>query len=595
MQGYEGVWVYADENLLEYQAVVAAMGKTARRLVSPQDFQEAANTLRAPFVKWVDDCLAESPPRDWLTSPLCKNTFDSLLFLHLVWLVSLERALSDHGEDVVVVTRSLGLARTLEQLCRGRSLQCQCHGKARLLFGQVAADVMVFLKWGGKVLNLLCRVVLAKTILGKQYISSKLSTVELLVETYLHEGELNERGEFSSRYFPGLLEYYRAKGMNAAYFPLLYRIPLLRCGVAYSRMKRSATPFLPFELFIGIRDVMLAAWMSLARVRRTSTVKVFCGFNVDELVNLEKIRVALGGVVPLALSFAPRRMAEEGVRPGYFVDWFENQAIDKGVNRGLHEGMPSCRVIAAKLYIPSRNMISLFTSPGEVAANVAPSDNWVCGEALKAVVALYAPPGEYHVMPALRYSHLYRAPGAADKADALLILLSHSQEESLGIMDRVAPILNGAAQWGLRVVVKTHPDMDAGRFRNRLINHFPGSHFMRIEWTDRKLAELLPAARVVVTSGSSSALEAVCRGVPIILVGRVAGLDYNPLEWVDGRMWDSVYTSEQLTAAVSRHLRDTVEAVEEKRRLADAIKLNFFLEASEENMARFLPNKQQAA
>jgi len=349
LQGYEGAWAYADENLSEYQTVVAAMGENARRLVSPEDFQKTVSELQTPFVKWVDDCLAGSTPRDWLTSPHCKNTFDSPLFLHLAWLVCLETMLSDTDKDVAVVTRSLGLARTLERLCRERALQCQCHGKARLLFGQTAADAIVFLKWGGKVLSLLCRVALAKSILGKQYVNSKLSNVELLVETYLHEGELNARGDFSSRYFPGLLEYYRSNGMNAAYFPFLFRIPLLRCGVAYLRMKRSATPFVPFELFIKFRDVLRAAWVSLMCIRKIPTVKVFYGFKVGELVNVEKVRVALGGFVPLALSFAPRRMVAWGVRPGWFVDWFENQAIDKGITLGLHEGIPSCLTIRRQI------------------------------------------------------------------------------------------------------------------------------------------------------------------------------------------------------------------------------------------------------
>jgi len=218
----------------------------------------------------------------------------------------------------------------------------------------------------------------------------------------------------------------------------------------------------------------------------------------------------------------------------------------------------------------------------------------VSGEALTAVVGLYAPPGEYRVMPALRYSHLYRAPSVADKVDTLLILLSHSLEESLGIMDCVAPVLADARQWGLRVVVKAHPDMDAGMLRDRLINHLPSARSVPIEWADQKLAELLPAARVVVTSGSSSALEAVCRGVPVVLVGRVAGLDYNPLEWVDERMWDRVYTSAQMAAVVSRRLTDSAESGEERQRLAESIKLNFFLEASELNMIRFLLNKHAA-
>ena len=594
LQGFEGDWVYADENLDEYQTVVAIMGGESRRLLTPEAFQQTVGDLQTPFVQWVDDCMAEQAPRDWLTTPLRKNPFDSHLFLHLAWLVVLEPAFSRSGKDVAVVTRSLGLVRTLEQLCRERLLACQCHGKARLFFGKAAADAMAFLKWGGKILSLLCRVVLARVILGKRYVTAKLSTTELLVESYLHEGDLNVCGEFSDRYFPGLLAFYREQGVKVTCFPFLYRIPLLRCGTTYSRMKNSATPFAPFELFLKIRDVLYAAGASLASSATVFPVKAFCGLKVDGLVDAERFSAALGGLIPLALSCTPRRMAEDGMAPNWFVDWFENQPLDKGINLGLQEAMPSCRTIAARLYIPSRNMLSLFTSPGEVLAKLAPTENWVCGNALKAVVALYGAHGEYRVMPALRYSYLYGELPKAGDADALLILLSHSLEESLGIMDCAAAALSKAAEWRVRVVVKPHPDLNIGLLRRKFFDRFPSLQAERIEWTAKKLAELLPAARVVVTSGSGSAVEAVCRGVPIVLVGRLAGLDYNPLEWVDKRMWESVYASEQLVAAVCRRLSATVGAREKLRQLAEDIKLDFFLEASDENMRRFLPDRQAA-
>ncbi len=594
LRGFEGDWVYADENLDEYQAVVATMGGDEHRLLSPEAFQKNVGDLQTPFVQWVDDCMAEHAPRDWLTTPLRKNPFDSHLFLHLAWLVALEPVLSRSGRDIAVVTRSLGLARTLEQLCRERLLACQCHGKARLFFGKAAADAMTFLKWGGKILSLLCRVVLARVILGKRYVAARLSTTELLVESYLHEGDLNVHGAFSDRYFPGLLAFYRGQGLKAASFPFLYRIPLLRCGTAYLRMKNSATPFAPFELFLKIRDVLHAAWASLAARAIAFPVKAFHGVKVDGLVDAERFSAALGGLIPLALSCAPRRMAEGGMAPSWFVDWFENQSLDKGINLGLQEALPSCRSVAARLYIPSRNMLSLFTSPGEVVAEVAPTENWVCGNALKAVVALYGAPGEYRVMPALRYSHLYGDVPETGETDALLILLSHSLEESLGIMDCAAAALSSAAEWRVRVVVKPHPDLNIGLLRRKFFDRFPSLQAERIEWTTRKLAELLPAASVVVTSGSGSAVEAVCRGVPIVLVGRLAGLDYNPLEWVDKRMWESVYASEQLVAAVYRRLSATVGAREKLRQLAEEMKLDFFLEANDENMRRFLPDRQAA-
>lgn len=68
----------------------------------------------------------------------------------------------------------------------------------------------------------------------------------------------------------------------------------------------------------------------------------------------------------------------------------------------------------------------------------------------------------------------------------------------------------------------------------------------------RELIRRLPAAKAVVTSGSSTALEAVCQGILVVLIGRQAGLNFNPLEGVDSRMWAIVYTPEDLGEVIAR-------------------------------------------
>ena len=66
---------------------------------------------------------------------------------------------------------------------------------------------------------------------------------------------------------------------------------------------------------------------------------------------------------------------------------------------------------------------------------------WVCGEALKRVVSHFDAVGKYSAVPALRYSYIHHSPPAiAGVVDTLLVVLTHSVEESMAIL--------GANFWG---------------------------------------------------------------------------------------------------------------------------------------------------
>ncbi|MDE2237385.1 MAG: hypothetical protein KGK30_05815, partial [Elusimicrobia bacterium] len=61
----------------------------------------------------------------------------------------------------------------------------------------------------------------------------------------------------------------------------------------------------------------------------------------------------------------------------------------------------------------------------------------------------------------------------------------------------------------------------------RRLGHWPRA----MELFSGTLSQALSDCAVVLSAGSGAAIEAACLGIPIGLVGRQAGLDYNPLEW----------------------------------------------------------------
>ena len=96
-------WVYADDDLEAFHLISDAL-KKSRLLVSAEVFQQAALDIHAPFVNWVDECMSTAPRNYWLVTPLSKNPFESDLFLHLTWMILIEKFIKQGKNDLIVVT-----------------------------------------------------------------------------------------------------------------------------------------------------------------------------------------------------------------------------------------------------------------------------------------------------------------------------------------------------------------------------------------------------------------------------------------------------------------------------------------------------------
>lgn len=590
-RGRGGQWVYADEKLETFQEVERVLGARLRRFVPPAEFQSAVMRLRRPFVEWVDGNLQGKRPVEWLLTPLYKNPYSNNLFLHCVWLTLIVEGLKRGGAELVVITASSGLARALRDNCVRQGVPYGCVGRILFATGAWFAAIRSVLGLGLRALDHICRALAARAILGKPYVAA-LQQTDALIETFIHDGDLSVEGAFNDRYFPGVIQTYAKHGLKNAYYPLLYRIPLRKVPETYRRMRRCTLLFAPFELFIRATDVLHAAAICLLSGLRGARLPqpLFEGSDATFLAAGIALRAATAGLLPLLLARAPKRMAAAGVRPAWVLEWFENQPIDKANVIGFQSTGSTCSVIAARQYIPSPNLLSLYTTRGEVAAGVAPPVNWVCGRTLVQTLSVYDPHGQYRIVPALRYAHLHRAAAAEGSRTELLVVLTHSLEESLAILNCIASELPGVARLFARVAIKPHPDTDFSHVRAVAEARWTGLRDSRnLYWTQEPVSALLTRARIAVSAGSNAALESLCHGVPVILVGRNAGLDINPLESVMPQMWTLVYEPQQLRAVAEQWSPTHPLSPHALRSLGKEVRDALFEPVTEATMKAFLP------
>jgi hypothetical protein len=583
-----GPWLYADEDCAAFARVRHVL-QGREPLVAPAELQEVVASLRKDIVSWVDENLTGLSGEEWILSPLYKNPFATNVVLHLCWLRVIANAAGDRetGREVVVVTRSLALLETIRRLCADRHIGLRCVGARRFRLEHAIRNGKGVVRTLLRTTAFLYRIHLVRWILGSEY-KRRLAATDLLLGMFLLEGDLSPTGEFNDRrYFPGLLGWYASRGFRPSVYPACFEIPFTRWASLYRRIRASAQAFIPFELFVTPGDLARSCWVCARKAfRRQRPLTPFLGIDVSPLGWVPQFRTALDSLLPILLLDAPRRMYHAGVRPKWFITWFENQPFEKATTLAFERMQPRCRVVAVRQYSFIRNWLSQYTTAAEIKAGVSPGENWICGRALRDEAAMYDDTELYRIVPALRYAHLFRSNGRAQEGQSLGVLLTHSWAESLHILHSVLDVVRETAGAFDAVRVRPHPSCGIDALRSALADR--KDEAQHLCWESGRFEELLHASRLIVSAGTSAALEAVCAGIPVVIIGKPAGLTMNPLEAVDRRLWRVANTLEELRAVLAAwtpHPMSLAERTALGRQIRDAR----FEPVTEETMMRFLP------
>lgn len=579
-------WLYADEDPQCDNQLHCQFGRD-RRLIQPLAFQAQAAQLRGNFMAWTDRCLEGCAAEDWIPVSYFKDIFTTPVFLHFVCLVLLNEAFQQ-GKTVVVITNSAALAEQLAALMRAHGRTLSVLGKVRFRRDAWRIQCLAWRHFLLRPLRLLACAILAHQILGQHQIN-RLQHVQVLVATFLLAGDLETTGKFRDRFLPGLIDYYQKQSVVAASVACTENLPLLSLRSVYRAMRGSQTLFAPGELFLKFRDIFTGQWRACRAVMRTPafTSLPFIGVDVSCVAAFWWDIAIRRTVVARIMTALGKRMNALGLSPQLFLGWYENQPLDKAMSISFHLAGSKTQAIAIRQYFPAENLVNFFSSGGEVRHGASPKINWVCGQRMEELFARHDPEGIYLSVPALRYAHLFAQSVTLEPGNSLVVFLTSSLEESLAILDCAFADVDCVLKRFSTIRVKSHQALKAD-IATLTYNRWPEVCGKAISWEQATSSELLQSAALVLTAGSSVAVEALCCGIPVVLTGRTAGLDVNPLEDIDNADWRIVYFPEEFAALLQNWLPN-LPSLETRRVRGREIRDAYFEPSTEDHMRAFLP------
>lgn len=577
-------WFYADDDSAVAGQLLSKFG-TSTRLFAPDVLQAKGKSLRAPFLAWTDKCLEYHKPEDWLASSMFKDIIATPMFLHTVSLVVI-REVVERRASLIVVTSSFALARAVKVIFHADA-NIHLAGTHYFIMDEYRVVRNAILHWLIRPLRLLLESLLSNIILGCKH-KKRLIGCEILVDVFLLPGDLNKDGHFADRYLPGLLDYYRMQNVCVVSSVRTANFSLFHLPALYRAMGKSETLFCPHELLILPKDIVAGQWRTMlaAFTQRPFRGQPFHGMDMCRVAGFWWAIATIRTVIPRVLTALALRMSSASIRPHLILNWYENQAIDKAVTIAFLSHLPPPKVVALRQFFPTKGMIGFFSTNGEVRCRCSPEENWVCGPRTAKLFSQHDSVGAYLSVPALRYANLYRASERQGPGNDLVIFMASALEEAYNILDIALADLKPILHRFTNIRIKPHQALNISR-GSLDIGRWPNIQHHLVTWETHSSGVLLQSAGLVMTAGSSVALEALCMGVPVVVAGRASGLDLNPLEDVDPTLWRIVYNHQEFCKILEQWW-PMVPPLKERLAMGMKIRDDFFEPVTESGMRKFL-------
>jgi len=521
----------------------------------------------------------------WLCSSIVsRDKNQSPLFMKCCYL-ALIRSLLDSGENIQAISvpdRSLKSTLDSHFAARQNKIkvylngEIESNGKRRLkrLYGFAQIGYQFLLMY------------LAKDKKRKCNISDRYAYT--LFHTFILPGSFSN-GDYEDRYFTGVLDNL-PEDIDQKQFLFVPHFHMKNGFKRFGKFcEESSLQFIMKHDYLKLRDYISTLLSPIKTVPKELNQIEFLGFRVFPLIHAELTanRWHLTTLMGILNNRFAKRLAENNIRIRLFVDWFENQATNKGINKGMKDYYPETYRVGYQGFVASFDNPHLFPTDCEVKGGGVPEEVAVMGSALVEREKVYCEGLHVTVAPAFRYAHLWdRVKEYPKKVNSVVILVVLPLIEEKLVIDLLKQVLERNSLPDVLWRIKPHPAMGDRKLR-RIVGY---RGFRRnCEFVKGSFFERLIESDIVITGDSSAYMEAMCMGIPALVVCRKGSATQFPIpKESEGLLFSACHSADEIVSAIRLFVKRDVATIEHRRAIGVTIREEYFQAVTNEGIQRFL-------
>ena len=539
------------------------------------DFNEFIASVSRPNIKNLDW---------WVQGPASRNTYGSPLFhyycvLFLINYLIQEKRFSFEG----VIVNSLSFKVIVEELLSNSNVK-NCKVYSKNSFKEIIKQILKkhFLLF--YLLFRKCFQLLVVRIIGSKNIPDK---PLVLIDTFLMPGYID-----NDRWYGNLWDNLsKEQKLETFFVPTFVLTPFKDIIFLYRRAQLSVRNYIFKENYLTLKDVIFA-FGHTKRIRKIKIQKIsllgyeFSSLVEEELNNNSDINTVIESI--LTYRFIDRfNQAGEEVRLA--IDWFEGQVLDKAWNMGFTNYFPKTKKIG---YRPTESFpfyLSSYPISIEREAHVIPDVMALQGKGTVFTVKEFLPNLDTIVIPSFKSQYVwkFKENKLIQSKYMVLVALPISINYSILIINRLINVCNAILKKSdtIKLLIKPHPAQSLRKIKNKL-PELPDY----ISLTDEKsFVTLLYSTNLLITEASSTCLEAMACGIPVIMMENEEGLTYDPIpKRVSEKLYRKVRTQNHLIKALKYFIKLTPENLKQQQIDCEVVREDYFEPLTKEGVNRFL-------
>ena len=536
LDGSDFRWAYFGENVSKAIAIEKQLSGTGQRIEIAEELQKTAHSLRQPYIDYIGKLSLENNSISWWVSSLSeKNPFVSKTFLYTCYVKLYQTILnSSDQETFVFIAENRALRKCLVQNILD-SHKCKIHRVESLTHTSLEAlknALVIGINKGYFIARTIYRLLLARCYGLNQVPNEKLQKGKglILLHNWVDQRSFDAMGNYRDSYFGELAHHLRKRGENVVVVPWVLGTVSYRQTL--KKMVQSSESFLVPEAFLKISDVFRAFVKALFNLPPKRAHPHFKGLEISEIIADDFRRDWSGNrtASSLLLYDVVKRWRNSGTPIGVFIHTYENHVWEKAYCIALREFYPLTKTIGYQHATVSKMHLNYFFSKDELSILPLPDKVITNG---KYVERLFKESGydpkKTICGGAIRYAGMLNkrrntVVGKNTSRPVILVTPSIDKSESTELVWKVLAAFTEVKNY--RIILKFHPVLPYHSIAKDL-GILP-KHFIV---SDKPIGELLEEADVLLYTSSTTCIEALSLGVPVLHIESdfIIGLD--PLDF----------------------------------------------------------------
>ncbi len=583
-------WAYLGENVSRFIVVERQIGKTGERIEIGGKLQTIAESLRQPYIDYIGKLSVANNSLVWWASSLSeKNPLVSRTFLYACYVKLCQAILgSSREENLVFVAENKTIWQTiLANLKNSPGYEIR-HIEAPVC--EIFSEIRGTLKLAALKVYFLTQTVyhlcLARPYRGKSIKELSHSEGVVLLQNWVDPRSFTPNGEYRDNFFGKLAHHLSHQGKKVVIIPQI--LLTVSYGQILKKISRQIDSFLLPESFLTVTDVCRLFLQTLFIKPGQKVYPAFAGIDITGLIAQDLTRDRWGAALPsnLLLYEAVGRWKKAGISFETTIYPYENQVWEKSYCLALRKFYPSVKIIGYQHTTVPKMYLNYFFSKGELHILPFPDKVITTGKYTDLLLKKSGyDPAKVICGGAIRYTSLLNKKLVPLKRDItktiILVTPSSDRNETLELIWKVLKAFGDTKRY--KVVLKFHPDCPYSYVAGDI-----GSLPENFTVSENPSDDLLLESHVLLYSSSTTSIEALALGVPIVHVESDFTIDRDNLADFPTSVRESVSTPDDIVKAAAKILKMDEKELSRKRQLWAEIVAEMFGPVDESTFDLFL-------